>query len=164
MLTHSFNAMPGLHHRKPGPIGAACKRDDIALGLIADGVHVDPTMAVLLQRLAGDQLVLVSDALAPYGLQDGVHRWDERALLVEDGTCRLEDGTLAGVTLPLLEGVKRLASWGSHPVAAIHAATVAPRKVLNPQATIQLLGRPLNQLLRWHWDSETKILSWQHAD
>ena len=164
MLTHSFNAMHGLHHRNPGPIGAACQRDDIALGLIADGVHVDPTMAVLLQRLAGDQLVLVSDALAPYGLKDGVHHWDERALLVKDGTCRLEDGTLAGVTLPLLEGVKRLASWGSHPVAAIHAATVAPRKVLNSKATFQLMGCPLNRLLRWHWDSETKVLSWQHAD
>ena len=66
-----------------------------------------PTMAVLLQQLAGDQLVLVSDALAPYGLADGQHRWDDRVLLVENGTCRLEDGTLAGVTLPLLEGGPR---------------------------------------------------------
>ena len=122
-----------------------------------------PTMAVLLQRLAGDQLVLVSDALAPYGLKDGVHHWDERALLVADGTCRLEDGTLAGVTLPLLEGVKRLARWSSHPSAAIYAATVAPRKALKSQDTFQLLGRPLNELLRWHWDAETNNLSWQHA-
>ena len=68
-------------------------------------------MAVLLQRLAPEQTVLVSDALAPYGLADGEHRWDERVLLVENGTCRLEDGTLAGVTLPQLEGVKRLARW-----------------------------------------------------
>ena len=164
MLTHSFNAMQGLHHRNPGPIGAACQRGDIALGLIADGVHVDPTMAVLLQRLAGDQLVLVSDALAPYGLEDGLHHWDERALLVADGTCRLEDGTLAGVTLPLLEGVKRLARWSSQPNAAIHAATVAPRKVLNSQATLQLKGRPLSELLRWHWDAQTNNLNWQHAD
>ena len=164
MLTHSFNAMQGLHHRHPGPIGAACLRDDVALGLIADGVHVDPTMAVLLQRLAGDQLVLVSDALAPYGLEDGVHHWDERALLVKNGTCRLEDGTIAGVTLPLLEGVKRLARWSAQPSASIYAATVAPRKVLNSQATLQLLGRPLNALLRWHWDAETNNLSWQHAD
>ena len=163
MLTHSFNAMPGLHHRNPGPIGVACQRGDIALGLIADGVHVDPTMAVLLQRLAGDQLVLVSDALAPYGLEDGVHHWDERALLVAGGTCRLEDGTLAGVTLPLLEGVKRLARWGSDPIDAIHAATIAPRKVLTAETTFQLLGRPLDELLRWHWDSKTNELSWQHA-
>ena len=109
MLTHAFNAMPGLHHRAPGPLGEACRRGGIALGLIADGVHVHPTMAVLLQRLAPEQTVLVSDALAPYGLADGEHHWDERVLLVENGTCRLEDGTLAGVTLPQLEGVKRLA-------------------------------------------------------
>ena len=48
MLTHAFNAMPGLHHRAPGPLGEACRRGGIALGLIADGVHVHPTMAVLL--------------------------------------------------------------------------------------------------------------------
>ena len=59
MLTHAFNAMPGLHHRAPGPVGEACRRGGIALGLIADGVHVHPTMAVLLQRMAGDQTVLV---------------------------------------------------------------------------------------------------------
>ncbi len=166
MLTHSFNAMPGLHHRHPGPIGAACQRDDIALGLIADGVHVSPTTAVLLQRLAGDQLVLVSDALAPYGLQEGEHHWDERVLLVKAGTCRLEDGTLAGVTLPLLEGVKRLAHWSSNPIAAIHAATIAPRQVLSSTSThaVQLKGRPLSELLRWHWDAKTKTLNWKHAD
>ena len=104
MLTHAFNAMPGLHHRAPGPLAEACRSGKVALGLIADGVHVHPTMAVLLQELAGDQLVLVSDALAPYGLADGEHRWDERVLLVKNGTCRLDDGTLAGVTLPRLEG------------------------------------------------------------
>jgi N-acetylglucosamine-6-phosphate deacetylase len=54
--------------------------------------------------------------------------------------------------------------WSAHPSAAIYAATVAPRKVLNAEATFQLLGRPLNDLLRWHWDAETNNLSWQHAD
>jgi N-acetylglucosamine-6-phosphate deacetylase len=54
-------------------LGEACRRGDIALGLIADGVHVHPTMAMLLQRLAPEQTVLVSDALAPYGLADGTH-------------------------------------------------------------------------------------------
>ena len=109
MLTHACNAMPGLHHRAPGPVAAALLQESIALGLIADGVHVAPTMAVLLQRLAPEQVVLVSDALAPYGLGEGQHRWDERLLIVEDGSCRLSDGTLAGVTLPLLEGGVRLA-------------------------------------------------------
>ena len=167
MLTHAFNAMPGLHHRAPGPVGEACRRGTIALGLIADGVHVHPTMAVLLQQLAGDQLVLVSDALAPYGLADGQHRWDDRMLLVEQGTCRLEDGTLAGVTLPLLEGASRLAGWGQQPEASIWAATVAPRQLLANGAEFDplttLTGQPLHGLLRWHWSADACRLRWRHA-
>jgi N-acetylglucosamine-6-phosphate deacetylase len=62
MLTHAFNAMADLHRRAPGPVAAAVLRGDVALGLIADGVHVAPSMAVLLQRLAPEQVLLVSDA------------------------------------------------------------------------------------------------------
>ena len=163
MLTHSFNAMAGLHHRAPGPVAAAVLRGDIALGLIADGVHVHPSMALLLQRLAPEQVVLVSDALAPYGLGEGRHRWDERVLLVEDGSCRLEDGTLAGVTLPLLEGVRRLASWGAPAEQAIAAATLTPRRVLGDRrsATELLVGRPLGDTLRW--SASTDGLSWRRS-
>jgi N-acetylglucosamine-6-phosphate deacetylase len=161
MLTHSFNAMAGLHHRSPGPVAAAALRGGIALGLIADGVHVHPSMALLLQRLAPEQVVLVSDALAPYGLGEGRHRWDERVLLVQDGSCRLEDGTLAGVTLPLLEGVVRLASWGAPPERAIAAATVLPRRVLGDQRSCEamLIGTPLRETLRWR--EQPTGLSWQ---
>ena len=163
MLTHAFNAMPGLHHRAPGPLGEACRRGGIALGLIADGVHVDPTMAVLLQRLAPEQTVLVSDALAPYGLADGEHRWDERLLLVHKGTCRLEDGTLAGVTLPQLDGVIRLARWSGQPAAAIWSATVAPRRVIAAAQSIDeaLIGQPLTDQLRWTMTGEE--LHWSCA-
>jgi N-acetylglucosamine-6-phosphate deacetylase len=163
MLTHSFNAMAGLNHRAPGPVAAAALRGGIALGLIADGVHVHPGMALLLQRLAPEQVVLVSDALAPYGLGEGRHRWDERLLLVQDGSCRLEDGTLAGATLPLLEGVVRLASWGAPPERAIAAATVLPRRVLGDQrdAAAMLVGMPLGETLRWR--QVTGGLSWRRA-
>ena len=164
MVTHCFNAMPGLHHRAPGPLGEACRRGDIALGLIADGVHVQPTMAVLLQRMAGDQLVLVSDALAPYGLAEGEHRWDERVLRVREGTCRLEDGTLAGVTLPLLEGCCRLARWSGDADGAIWAATMAPRDVLHGRAgEATLINRQMGTLLRWSWDAPGRILAWRQA-
>jgi N-acetylglucosamine-6-phosphate deacetylase len=163
MLTHSFNAMAGLHHRSPGPVAAALLHGEIALGLIADGVHVHPAMARLLLRLGPEQVVLVSDALAPYGLGEGRHRWDERLLLVEDGSCRLEDGTLAGVTLPLLEGVRRLASWSGEPARAIAAATVLPRRVLGDQrsCSAMLIGTPLRETLRWR--ELGTDLSWQRA-
>ena len=164
MLTHAFNAMAGLHHRAPGPVAAALLSGEVALGLIADGVHVAPSMAVLLQRLAPEQVVLVSDALAPYGLGEGQHRWDERLLIVEDGSCRLADGTLAGVTLPLLEGARRLAAWSGEPGRAIAAATVLPRRVLGDQRDVRalLLGRPLAETLRWHGQDEGQ-LHWQAA-
>ncbi|MCP9833868.1 MULTISPECIES: N-acetylglucosamine-6-phosphate deacetylase [unclassified Cyanobium] len=164
MLTHSFNAMAGLHHRAPGPVAAALLKGEVALGLIADGVHVAPTMAVLLQRLAPRQLVIVSDALAPYGLADGTHRWDERLLLVQDGSCRLEDGTLAGVTLPLLEGVRRLAGWSGLVPASIAAATLAPRRLLGERRPLELLllGMPLGDTLRW--STADGSLRWRRPD
>ena len=163
MLTHTFNAMPDLHRREPGAIAAAVLQGDVAMGLIADGVHVAPSMAVLLQKLAPEQVVLVSDALAPYGLSDGEHRWDERTLLVTNGTCRLADGTLAGVTLPLLEGVRRLAQWGVPPEQAIAAATITPRRVLGDQRSTAelLLNLPLNEGLRWRSAGET--LHWNRV-
>ncbi|MCX5956109.1 MAG: N-acetylglucosamine-6-phosphate deacetylase [Cyanobacteria bacterium] len=163
MVTHAYNAVPAMHHRAPGPVAAAALRGDVALGLIADGVHVAPTMAVLVQRLAPQQVVLVSDALAPYGLADGLHRWDERTLVVENGSCRLEDGTLAGVTLPLLEGALRLARWSGRPERAIAAATVLPRRVLGEKRPLSelLLGRPLAECLRWSQGADG--LRWQRA-
>jgi N-acetylglucosamine-6-phosphate deacetylase len=163
MLTHAFNAMPDMHRRAPGPVAAAALRGDIAIGLIADGVHVQPTMAVLLQRLAPEQVVLVSDALAPYGLGEGQHRWDERLLIVADGSCRLEDGTLAGVTLPLLEGVRRLASWSVPAEQSIAAATITPRRVLGDGRSLpeMLVGTPLGETLRWSQADEG--LSWRRA-
>ena len=163
MLTHTFNAMAGLHHRAPGPVAAALAHGGIGLGLIADGVHVAPSMAVLLLRLAAERLVIVSDALAPYGLGEGEHRWDKRLLLVQDGSCRLEDGTLAGVTVPLLEGVARLARWSGRPGQAIAAATINPLRLLlgdqRPLAEL-LRGRQLRQCLRWGGEADTIHWRW----
>jgi N-acetylglucosamine-6-phosphate deacetylase len=163
MLTHAFNAMPDMHRRAPGPVAAAALRGDVAIGLIADGVHVAPTMAVLLQRLAPRQVVIVSDALAPYGLGEGAHRWDERLLIVANGSCRLEDGTLAGVTLPLLEGVVRLARWSGRPERAIAAATLLPRQVLGETRPVEqlLVGMPLGATLRWSQGPEG--LGWRRV-
>jgi N-acetylglucosamine-6-phosphate deacetylase len=162
MVTHTFNAMPGLHHRAPGPIGAALNAPQVQLGLIADGIHVAPTMAVLLQKLLPEQVFLVSDALAPYGLGPGDYPWDQRQISVKAGSCVLGDGTLAGTTLPLLEGVKRLANWSGDPAAAIRAATVLPRRLLGDQRMVQqqLLGMPWRETLCWQLGTD-QGLTWQ---
>ncbi len=166
MLTHTFNAMPGLHHRFPGPVGEAIRNGKISMGLIADGVHVHPHIAVLLQRLVPEKVFLVSDALSPYGLCNGKYKWSNRFLFVDQSACRLSDGTLAGTTLPLLDGCSRLARWSGEPSAAIWSATIAPRLVLGKVKDISayLIGRPLKNLLRWKINSYTGELSWQQAD
>ncbi len=165
MLTHTFNAMPGLNHRAPGPIDEAISRGNIALGLIADGIHVHPKLAVILQKLAAKNLFLVSDALPPYGLDTNLLEWDKRVLNIKEGVCRLNDGTLAGTSLPLLEGCKRLATWSGNPSPSIWSATVAPRLLLEKEKGIQefLLGEPLDKLLRWHFNSRSKSLNWNKA-
>ena len=165
MLTHTLNAMRGLDHRYPGPVIEAIKNGSISLGLIADGIHVHPDIVNLLYRVAHKQLVLVSDAISTYGLEDGQYFWDQRRVFVKDGECRLEDGTLAGSTLPLLEGCKRLSKWSGDPGASIWSATVAPRLILDKSRDYHeiFIGKPLNKLLRWKFNFQTNDLFWQKA-
>ncbi len=161
MVTHAFNAMPGLHHREPGLLGAALVHPNVQCGMIADGQHVCPTMIQLLLRAGCYEkgIFLVSDALAPIGLPDGVYPWDTRQIEVKNGTARLPDGTLAGTTLPLLVGVQNLVQWGFCELGeAIALATEAPRRA------ISLRGIAVEQpahLLRWHLDESTSKLTWQ---
>jgi N-acetylglucosamine-6-phosphate deacetylase len=159
MVTHAFNAMPLLHHREPGLLGAAIIDPDVMCGFIADGEHVSPIMLKILLRASSQKgLFLVSDALSPLGLPDGVYPWDTRQIEVKNGTARLPDETLSGTTLPLLVGVQNLVKWGCDVETAITLATEAPRQAIG------LPGISPNQranLLRWHWDEATKELTWQ---
>ena len=160
MVTHAFNAMPPLHHREPGLLGAAIAHPQVRCGLIADGQHVSPIMMeILLRSSQYDQGVfLVSDALSPLGLPDGIYPWDTRQIEVIDGTARLLDGTLSGTTLPLLVGVQNLVKWGICDVEqAIALATVAPRRAIG--LPTDYVGQPAH-LLRWH-QSESGELQWE---
>ena len=159
MVTHAFNAMPGLHHREPGLLGAAIAHPQVMCGFIADGEHVAPMMLdILLRASRGRGNFLVSDALSPLGLPDGIYPWDSRQIEVRQGTARLADGTLSGTTLPLLVGVQNLVRWGVAEVEeAIALATVAPRLAIG--LPLSLVGQPAD-LLRWSF-SEFRGLTWQ---
>jgi len=67
-VTHLFNAMSGLDHRRPGLAAAALTDDSVTVGLIADGIHVDPVMMHLAFKALGpDRIALVTDAVAALG-------------------------------------------------------------------------------------------------
>lgn len=163
LVTHAFNAMPSLHHREPGLLGAALARSGtVRCGFIADGQHVDPRMLQILLR-AGEGtrgLFLVSDAIAALGLPDGDYPWGDRVVTVKNGTARLETGTLAGTTLSLLAGVQNLVRWQlCAPGTAIALATTAPRAALGLRT--ELVGHPAETLLRWTLRSPSRELQWQ---
>ncbi|EKQ70052.1 N-acetylglucosamine 6-phosphate deacetylase [Leptolyngbyaceae cyanobacterium JSC-12] len=160
MVTHAFNAMPPLHHREPGLLGAAITHPAVQCGLIADGQHVSPIMVDILLRASqyAQGIFLVSDALSPLGLPDGIYPWDTRQIEVKQGTARLPDGTLSGTTLGLLVGVQNLVEWEICSVEqAIALATVAPRRAIG--ISTDYVGQPAN-LLRWH-QRETGELEWE---
>ncbi|MEB3829582.1 N-acetylglucosamine-6-phosphate deacetylase [Phormidium sp. CCY1219] len=161
MVTHAFNAMPSLHHRQPGLLGAAIVNPNIRCGLIADGEHVSPIMIDMLLCASKYQqgIFLVSDALSPLGLPDGLYPWDDRQIEVKNGTARLLDGTLAGTTEPLLSGVQNLVKWGVCDVGvAIALATESPRRAIGLRGLT--VGQPAN-LLRWHLNEPHRLLSWK---
>ncbi len=71
-VTHLYNGMPSLHHRKPGVIGAAFDAPGVMAEIISDGVHIHGSMVRLAFRLFGaERMILISDSLRATGMPDG---------------------------------------------------------------------------------------------
>lgn len=129
LVTHLYNAMPPLLHRAPGIIGAAMDSGAWA-ELICDGLHVHPAAVRAAFRLFGERLVLVSDSLRCAGLGDGTYTLAGQAVTVREGRAALPDGSLAGSTISLLEGVRRAVGFGIPLEAAAYAASTAPARAM----------------------------------
>jgi N-acetylglucosamine-6-phosphate deacetylase len=127
LVTHCFNGMPALHHRRPGMVGAALADDRLAVSLIADLVHVHPAVLRLAFRAKGAaRVVLVTDAVA----------WEapdvrDLGVRVVDGAPRLPDGTLAGSALTMDQAVRNVVQHAGVPVLdALRAASTTPAEVV----------------------------------
>lgn len=126
-LTHTFNAMPPLHHRDGGAVAAGLTSDTALCEMICDGFHIAPHMVKLAYRLAGERLVLITDSMEATGCADGEYRIAGNPVTVKDGKARTHDGAIAGSTLSLLEAVYNLRDFaGTTLENAIYAATMAP--------------------------------------
>lgn len=135
MVTHLFNAMRGLHHREPGTAGGALVTPSLALGLIADLVHVHPAVLSLAARAAGlGRIILVTDAIAGAGMGRGSFTLGAQTVEVRDGVPRLPDGTLAGSVLQLHRAVSNFAAAaGVSRRDAVQAASLTPARLLGLQ-------------------------------
>lgn len=105
---HVFNAMTGLHHRKPGTVGAVLTDPRISAEVICDGHHVHPACISLLADVKRhNNLLLVTDAIAAAGLGDGKYKVSGLDVVVESGIARLaSSGALAGSTLTMIKAFR----------------------------------------------------------
>lgn len=130
ILTHAFNAMPGLHHRGSSILTAYLLDPSAFCEVIADGVHVGVEHLALLYRLKGLNLVLASDAMP---LVEG--------LVEEGGVARTQDGVIAGSRLALDQAVRNLmAATGITLAEAVQCATWAPARAIGADAEIGMLA------------------------
>jgi len=118
--THTYNAMSGLHHRRPGVLGATLTIDTIYAQLIADNIHVHPAAMQVLTRCKGiERTILITDAMRAAGLADGDYDLGGQVVTVAGGACRLADGTLAGSILTMDQALRNfLAATGLSLAAA----------------------------------------------
>lgn len=131
VLTHAFNAMPPLHHRRPGPLGAALSDKLITLELVLDGHHVHPAMAGLLFAGAPGRVALVTDAMAAAGAGDGDYTLGALDVVVRDGRATLgPDGPLAGSTLTQDGALRFAVGMDLPPLEAVTALTATPARGL----------------------------------
>ncbi len=108
-VTHLCNQMNGIHHRDVGLVGASFLLPHLQLELIADGIHVSDEMLQLIYNNVGsDRLMLITDAMRAKGLEDGTYTLGGQTVHVKDNKATLDDGTLAGSVLPMIEAARRM--------------------------------------------------------
>ncbi|MEC0203573.1 N-acetylglucosamine-6-phosphate deacetylase [Paenibacillus lautus] len=108
---HTFNAMTGLHHRKPGVVGAMLSDDRLSCEIIADGIHVHPAAIRILARMKQDgNLILITDAMSATGMAGGEYTLGDLPVVVENGIATLKSNrdSLAGSTLTMIKGFQLL--------------------------------------------------------
>ena len=150
ILTHAFNAMPGIHHRAPGPVLAAAEAEHVTVELINDGVHVVAPVARMLHELVPGRIALITDAMAATGLHDGSYHLGSLPVEVKDSVARLvtsdgAQGAIAGSTLTMDEAVKRaVAEVGLSPFDAVQSAGFVPLRAVGgvpePGDSLQAAG------------------------
>jgi N-acetylglucosamine-6-phosphate deacetylase len=139
--THTFNAMRALEHRNPGILGAILTDGAVTADIIADGVHVDPSVVRLFLAAKGpEHAILITDAISATGMPDGRYRLGAFEVEVKGDRCEHE-GKLAGSVLTLDRAVRNIMSFaGWNLQHAVRLATLNPARLLGLAGERGILG------------------------
>jgi N-acetylglucosamine-6-phosphate deacetylase len=140
--THTFNGMRPLNHRDAGILGTVLASDTVSAEIIADGVHVTPSIIKLFVRAKGtEQTVLITDAIAATGMPDGSYRLGTFEVHVRGNVCISADSHLAGSVLTLDHAVRNVMEFtGCVLQDVVRFATLNPAKVVACNARKGFLG------------------------
>jgi N-acetylglucosamine-6-phosphate deacetylase len=142
--THTFNAMRTLDHRDPGILGAVLENDGLTADIIADGIHVHPSVLKLFLRAKGaDRAILITDAISATDMPDGVYRLGGLEVQVSNGRCEFQ-GKLAGSVLTLdraIRNVMSFAGWQLQQAVKLATLNPAQRLGISDQRGLLAAGR-----------------------
>ena len=110
--THLFNAMSPMNHRNPGAVGgilfSSAKPE-----LICDFFHVHKDVVKMVYDLKGaDNINMITDSELGTGFPDGEYTVNGRTIIIKDKKTYTTDGTIAGGTSCMIDGIKNLISIG----------------------------------------------------
>lgn len=125
-LTHLYNAMPGIHHRTPGPIGAGSERENVYAELIADGVHIHPSAVRMAFKLFPGRICLISDSMRACGMPEGESDLGGQKVFIKGRKATLADGTIAGSATNLYDCMTTAVGMGISLEEAVRSATWNP--------------------------------------
>ena len=129
-LTHTFNAMPPILHRSPGPILAASESGATA-EIICDGQHVNYAAVRLAFELFKGRICLISDSCEATGLDDGQYSLGGQDIVKTGDKVVLKSSkdTIAASATNLFECLKHaIFDAQIDKSEAIAAATINPAK------------------------------------
>lgn len=133
--THFYNAMPGFHKRREykyeGTVESIYLIDDMTVELVADGIHVPPTILRMVYKIKGvERTCLITDALACAD-SDSKEAFDPR-VIIEDGVCKLSDhSALAGSIATMDRLIRTMVQKADIPLEdAVRMASETPAKIM----------------------------------
>lgn len=133
--THFYNAMPGFHKRREykyeGTVESIYLLDDMTVEVVADGIHVPPTILRLVYKIKGvERTCLITDALA-CAASDSQEAFDPR-VIIEDGVCKLADrSALAGSIATMDRLIRTMVQKADIPLAdAVRMASETPARIM----------------------------------
>lgn len=135
LATHFYNAMTSVHKSGPlkheGTVEAVFLNDNIDVEVIADGVHVPPTILKLIQRFKGTgHVALITDSTSMTDAPADAHT-DPR-VIISDGACMLADGSaLAGSCATMDRLIRTYVKEAAVPLEEVsRMASATPARIL----------------------------------